>query len=45
MITWSRADLENWADEIIKDFLGADYTKFAPIDIYKLATEYLGLTV
>lgn len=45
MITWSRADLENWADEIIKDFLGADYTKFAPIDIHKLATEYLGLTV
>ncbi len=45
MITWSRADLENWADSIIKDFLGEDYTKFAPIDIMRLATEYLGLTV
>lgn len=45
MIMWSRADLENWADAILKDFLKEDYDKFAPIDIERLVEEYLGITI
>ena len=45
MIMWSRADLENWADAILKDFLGEHFEDFAPIDIERLAKEYLGLSV
>ena len=45
MIVWSRADLENWADAILKDYLKEHYEDFAPIDIERLAKEYLGLNV
>ena len=45
MVTWSRLDLENWADAILEDYLKERYESFAPIDLMQLATEYLGLTV
>lgn len=45
MILWSRADLENWADAILKDFLKDKHETFAPIDIEALATNYLGLKI
>lgn len=45
MIIWSRLDLENWADAILKDFLKESFEAFAPIDIDRLTTEYLGLKI
>ena len=45
MLKLSRIELENWADAILKDFLKDDYEAFAPINIEKLATEYLGLNL
>lgn len=45
MILWSRADLENWADAILKDYLKEKYEEFAPVDIEGLAKDYLGLDV
>ena len=45
MVTWSRQDLENWADAILQDALKEKYESFAPIDLMKLAAEYLGITI
>ena len=45
MIIWSRADLDNWADAILKDFLADKYESFEPINIEALATDYLGLDI
>ena len=45
MIPFSKADLEVLAASIIADYRGSVLTPFSPIDIDRLASEYLGLDV
>ena len=45
MIAFSRTDMELLADSIITDYRGSVLTPFSPVDVDRLASEYLGLDV